>query len=148
MPQSLSQLIVHIVFSTKDRAPYIVKEKRDAFHSYLAATVRGMGSKYVLVGGIEDHVHLLVDLPRTTTLSKLIEETKISSSKNGKLNLHRDFAWQRGFGAFSVSTEHRQAVETYIQTQEEHHKRVSFQDEFRRILEFAGVEYDEKYVWN
>lgn len=148
MPQSLLQVLVHIVFSTKDRVPYIIKEKREAFHSYIAATVRGVGSKYVLVGGVEDHVHLLVELPRTITLSKLIEETKISSSKNGKAKLNGDFAWQRGYGAFSVSAEHRSAVEAYIQNQEEHHRKVSFEDEFRRMLDYANVEYDEKYVWD
>jgi REP element-mobilizing transposase RayT len=102
------------------------------------------------IGGIEDHVHLLVSLPRTLPLSKLVEEIKKSSSKwiKTKGNLYSNFAWQSGYGAFSIGQSGYDDLRKYIQTQKEHHKKVTFQDEYRAFLKKYCIAYDEKYLWD
>ena len=150
MPQSLSLVIVHVVFSTKNREPCIAPEMRPRLHAYLAEVARGMGCDAYRVGGVADHVHLALTLPRTVTQSDLVKELKTSSHHwLGKQEArHADFAWQRGYGIFSVGKSQLPDLEKYIATQEERHRVRSFQEEFRELLQRYGVTWDEAYVWD
>jgi REP element-mobilizing transposase RayT len=150
MPQSLSYLLTHIVFSTKDRAPVLDATVRPALHAYLATVARNVECECFRVGGVADHVHLAVRLSRTTTMAQLIEKLKTSSSKWLKTQSPAlaTFAWQRGYGAFSVGPSDLNALLHYIDTQEGHHKTRTFQDEYRAFLSKYGMEYDERYVWD
>ncbi len=150
MPQSLSYLLTHIVFSTKDRTPVLDATVRTALHAYLATVARNVDCECFRVGGAADHVHLAVRLSRTLTMAQLIEELKTSSSKWLKTQSPAlaSFAWQRGYGAFSVGPSDLNALLHYIDTQEEHHRARTFQDEYRAFLTKYGIEYDERYVWD
>jgi putative transposase len=151
MSQSLVQIYVHIVFSTKNRAPYLKdRALRDRLHAYLNGICENQGSPSLRVGGAEDHVHILCRLSKTSDVSTLIRELKRDSSKWIKDENPRlaDFYWQQGYGAFSVSPSHIDALVKYIDNQEEHHRRETFQDEFRRLCKKYGVEIDERYVWD
>ena len=150
MPQSLSYLLTHIVFSTKDRTPVLDATVRTALHAYLATVARNVDCECFRVGGVADHVHLAVRLSRTLTMAKLIEELKTSSSKWLKIQSPAlaSFAWQRGYGAFSVGPSDLNALLHYIDTQEEHHRARTFQEEYRAFLTKYGIEYDERYVWD
>ncbi|HPC00040.1 MAG TPA: IS200/IS605 family transposase [Polyangiaceae bacterium] len=150
MPQSLSYLLTHIVFSTKDRDPVLDATVRPALYAYLATVARNMDCECFHVGGVADHVHLAVRLSRTITMAQLIEKLKTSSSKWLKTQSPAlaAFAWQRGYGAFSVGPSDINALLHYIDTQEEHHRTRTFQDEYRDFLKKYGIEYDERYVWD
>lgn len=150
MPQSLSYLLTHIIFSTKDRAPVLDAAVRPALHAYLATVSRNANCECFRVGGMADHVHCAIRLSRTITMAHLIEELKTSSSKWLKTQSPAlaAFAWQRGYGAFSVGPSDLNALLHYIDTQEEHHKTRTFQDEYRAFLKKYGIEYDERYVWD
>ncbi len=149
MAQSLAQIYVHIVFSTKNRAPFL-KDKafRDRVHAYLKGICDNQDSPSLQVGGVEDHVHILCRLSKKLGVADLIRELKRDSSswiKSQQPSL-AEFHWQNGYGAFSVSPSHVEALIEYIKNQEEHHKTETFQDEFRRLLRKYGIEYDERYV--
>ena len=150
MPQSLSFLLIHIVFSTKDRIPLLTPEIRPDLHSYLATVTRNAGCECYRVGGVADHVHLAIRLSRTTTVAHLVEELKTSSSKWLKTQSPAlaNFAWQKGYGAFSVEPSDLEALRKYIDTQEEHHRTQTFQEEYRAFLKRNGVKFDERYVWD
>lgn len=150
MPQSLANVVVHVVFSTKDRHPLIDPAIRAPLHAYLATVARNTGCECFRIGGVADHVHLAVGLSRTTTIAELVEETKMSSSKWLKTQSPRlaAFSWQRGYGAFSVGPVDLDALCRYIDGQEEHHKMRSFQEEYRAFLKKYGVAFDERYVWD
>jgi putative transposase len=150
MPQSLGKIFIHIVFSTKNRARIIPDTLRDELHAYFGGIVESCNGKLLKVGSVGDHVHLLVLLSRTCTISDLVRHLKIGSSKwmKEKRPELNGFHWQDGYGAFSISPSHYASLCRYIANQPEHHRRVSFQDEYRRLLEKYGVEYDEKYVWD
>jgi len=150
VPQSLSLIIVHVTFSTKDRVPCLGASVRPALHAYLATVARNAGCECYRTGGVADHVHLAIRLPRTLTVAALIEELKTSSSKWLKTQYHElsGFAWQRGYGAFSVGPSNLATVVRYIDNQEEHHRTRTFQEEFRALLTRYGVEFDERYVWD
>ena len=149
MPQSLCQIYVHLVFSTKDRAGLIPSNVQQRLHAYVAGTLNAVACPAVQVGGMPDHIHLLFRLSRTVTISDVVKNVKVESSKwikgEGQVG---DFAWQAGYGAFSVSASSVDEVTRYIKNQAEHHRVRSFQDEFRRLLDLYGVEYDEAYVWD
>ncbi|MEM9481914.1 MAG: IS200/IS605 family transposase [Verrucomicrobiota bacterium] len=149
MPQSLAQIYVHIVFSTKGRKPFLQdKAFRERLHAYLAGACKGQECPSIQVGGIEDHVHLLTRLGKTVDISTLIRELKRESSKWVKTESDLDnFQWQSGYGAFSISPSHVEAAIEYIKKQEEHHQKEKFQDEFRRLCKKYNVEIDERYVW-
>lgn len=150
MAQSLSLVIVHIIFSTKGRFPCLDPSTRPHLHAYLATVARNSRCEGYRVGGTGDHVHLAVRLSRTTAIAGLVEELKTSSSKwlkRQRPELGR-FAWQRGYGAFSVGRDELEAVVAYIDGQEEHHKVRTFQEEYLEFLKKYGVEYDERYVWD
>ena len=149
MPQSLSINIVHVIFSTKNREPLLEKGIRSRLYPYMAELIRDKGSECYRIGGVEDHVHLAIRLSKTATLSKTISEAKTGTSRwlkevSPKLS---SLAWQEGYGAFSVSPKDLDSVVGYIDRQEEHHKKVTFQDEFRKFLKQYKVDYDEEYVW-
>jgi putative transposase len=151
MPQSLAQIYLHIVFSTKHRTPFLRDEKlRSEIHEYLGGICRKLDSPTLVVGGVEDHAHLLCRMSRTHTIADLVRELKRASSKRVKEKDHRlaDFHWQDGYGAFSVSPSHVEVLRAYVANQAEHHKKVSFQDEYRRLLKKYAVAYDERYVWD
>ena len=150
MSQSLSLVIVHVIFSTKDRERWITPSMRPRLHAYLAETARGLGCMAYRVGGVSDHVHLALTLPRTLMQCDLIKELKTSCTRW----LHKQdrelagFSWQRGYGIFSIGKSQLPALITYVDGQEEHHRTRSFQDEFRTLLRKYGVEFDEAYVWD
>jgi len=150
MPQSLSLVIVHLVFSTKDRQPFIGLSVRDELHAYLAEVARNTGCECFRVGGMADHVHFAIRLSRTITVAQLVESLKTPSSKwmKGQSPELCAFAWQRGYGAFSVAPGDQQVLLDYIDHQEEHHRTRTFQDEFRAFLDKYNIQYDERYVWD
>jgi putative transposase len=151
MPQSLAQIYIHLVFSTKARARFFRDRAiQERVHAYLAGTCNNLGCPALIVGGVEDHVHILCRLEKTVSVSVLIRELKRESSKwiKDQSAEFKDFYWQLGYGAFSISPGHVEALKTYIANQEEHHKTETFQDEFRRLLAKYNIEYDERYVWD
>jgi putative transposase len=150
MPQSLSKVILHIIFSTKDREPWLESNVRPRMHGYLATIGLDLGADRVHVGGIADHVHIITTLPRTLSQAQLIEQIKKVSSKWIKtLNArYRGFFWQRGYGAFSVSPSQLEAMLRYVAAQKEHHRTRTFQEEYRELLRRRGVNFDERYVWD
>lgn len=151
MSQSLSKIWTHLIFSTKDRYPFLSNENiRGDLHAYLASILKANNCPTLIVGGVSDHVHALFVLSKNHSIADIVYEIKRSSSKWAKrqaLNL-REFYWQAGYGAFSVSQSHVEQVEQYIRDQERHHRRKTFQDEFRDFLRKYQVEYDESYVWD
>jgi putative transposase len=150
MPQSLSKVIVHIVFSTKNREPWLDSDVRPRMLAYLATICRDLDAELVHVGGVADHVHVLSTLPRTLSQAQLIAQIKKASSKwiKGLDTRYRGFFWQRGYGAFSVSPSQLEAVLRYVETQPEHHRTRTFQEEYRELLRKHGVDFDERYVWD
>ena len=148
MPQSLSFMLAHIVFSTKDRRPLLSEDVRSGLHAYLATIVRDRKCDCFRVGGVADHVHLAVRLHPTISLAKLLEELKTNSSKWMKAQGMEGFAWQRGYGAFSVGPADAGALIRYIEGQEMHHRKRDFQEEMRVFFEKYHVSFDERYVWD
>jgi REP element-mobilizing transposase RayT len=150
MPQSLSLVVIHVIFSTKERRPLLDATTRPKLHAYLATVARNAGCEAYRVGGVGDHVHLAIRLSRTVTIAKLVEELKTSSSRWLKTQSSdlAVFSWQRGYGCFSVGPSDLSSLCRYIDDQEEHHAIRTFQDEFRMLLKKYGVEYDEAYVWD
>ena len=149
MPQSLSKVLVHLIFSTKHREPLINPEIRPRLHAYMVGIFDNLKSPSLQTGGVADHVHSLFLLHRTISQADLIEEVKKSSSKWMKAEGGvRGFTWQTGYGAFSIGESQADTVIRYIQKQEDHHRKVSFQDEFRKFLARYKVPYDERYVWD
>jgi REP element-mobilizing transposase RayT len=148
MPQTLSFNLVHIIFSTKHRAPLIHEDIDAALHAYLAGTARKVDCECFRVGGIADHVHLAVRLATTRTAAKTVSEIKTGSSAWMKEQGVRNFAWQRGYGLFSVSPADLSVLIRYIDQQKTHHRKRSFQDEMRAFLEKYHIGFDERYVWD
>ena len=151
MPQSLARILVHTVFSTKDRRSFLRdKATRDALHSYLGGVSKQLDCPPILVGGVEDHVHLLARFGRTITQAEWVKELKRVSNlwlkERGRD--YADFEWQGGYADISVSQSNLESVKQYIAGQEEHHHRMSFQDEVRGLLRKHQVEWDERYVWD
>ena len=151
MSQSLAKILVHLVFSTKERRPFLRDlQLRDELHRYLGGIILNLDCQPIIVGGVEDHVHSLFALARTSALSEIVKEIKRGSSlwiKTKSKGLS-DFAWQNGYGAFSIGSSQIEAVRRYIKNQEEHHRTASFQDEFRTLLRRYRIECDERYVWD
>ncbi len=149
MPQSLSKVLVHLVFSTKQREPLIGAEVRPRLHNYIVGILDNLKCHSIQTGGVEDHVHILCPLHRTISQADLVEEVKKGSSKWMKSDgCVPGFAWQAGYGAFSIGESQVDAVVRYIRNQEEHHHKVTFQEEYRRFLERYKIPYDERYVWD
>ena len=151
MPQSLAKILVHIVFSTKHRYPFLSdKTIRKEMHAYIGGTCKALESPVLIVGGSADHAHILCSLSRNYSIAKVVGELKRSSSKWVKQKGHmlKKFAWQNGYGVFSVSQSQVDRVRQYIAGQEEHHRKQTFQDEFRAFLKKHEVKFDERYVWD
>jgi putative transposase len=150
VPQSLSKIILHIIFSTKCRVPLLFTEFENEMYRYLATTCKSYQSHAFKIGGTADHIHIATTLPRTIPTCKLLEEIKKSSSKwyKEKDLRFKNFEWQCGYGVFSVSESQLQHLIRYIENQKEHHKTRTFQEEFRRFLKLHNVEYDERYIWD
>ena len=149
MPQSYTCLHYHLVFSTKDRRPTITPAIRQRLWEYLGGIVRGAGGIPIQIGGTDDHVHLLVTLRQQPALADFMRELKAGSSGwvHDTFPGASEFWWQTGYGAFTVSHSALDIVKWYIVNQEEHHKKQSFQDEFRALLERHGIAFDDKYLW-
>ena len=151
MPQSLSQVLIHLVFSTKHRQPFITEKIEPELHSYIAKILyEECYSPALIIGGDCDHLHILFGLSRIWTVAKIVELVKKRSSKwiKTKGEEFKDFQWQTGYGAFSVSRSSAEIVNKYIANQKEHHRKNSYQNEFRAFLNKHEIEYDEKYVWD
>lgn len=145
------QLLYHIVFSTKNRKPYLENEDHRAkVFAYMAGIAKNLGGFALEINGWIDHVHLLVRIPAKIAVSDFVGRLKSSTSKhiNDNSGLIRKFGWQDGFGAFTVSRSKQDVVANYIRNQKEHHAKEKFEDEYLRLLEKHEVEYDERYVWN
>jgi putative transposase len=151
MPQSLVQVYLHIVFSTKYRRPYLTeKALQEKLFGYMSGICKNLGCSALKIGGVENHVHLLTRHSKTTAISDFMRELKRSSSTWLKTQSQAlaSFHWQDGYGAFSISPSHVDDVLAYIANQEAHHKKESFKDEFRRFCKKYGVDVDERYVWD
>lgn len=151
MPQSLAQIYLHLVFSTKHRQPFLLDPAiRTEAHNYLGGCCNGLKCQVLIVGGVEDHVHILCCLARTITVADLVRDAKRESSKwlKNKSDDLAAFDWQNGYGAFSVGPGELDVVRHYVAGQEEHHRQETFQAEYLRMLARAGVAYDEKYLWD
>jgi putative transposase len=150
MPQSLANILLHVIFSTKNRAPWIPANIEPELHPYLASICRAHRCPSHGIGGAEDHIHIVCSLGRTVTVASLLEEIKSSSSKWIKTKGDRftQFSWQAGYGAFSIGQSQLEAVKTYIAGQRGHHRQKTFQEEFRAFLAKYQVRYDERYVWD
>jgi putative transposase len=148
MSSSYRNLLFHIVFSTKDREPWMIPSIRPRIHEYLGGAIRGEGGIALIVNGTADHVHVLAKLRQDKALSKLIGEIKANSSGwiSRTFKGAAEFTWQEGYGAFSVSESQIAKVRRYIERQEEHHRSVSFLEEFKVILRAHGLPFDERYL--
>jgi putative transposase len=150
MPQSLARIYVHLIFSTKNRERLLPDETRADLHSYLGGTLHALGCSSIEINSEPDHAHILFVMTRTETLSDVVG--KLKKSANDWLRTRSpqfaNFYWQGGYGAFSVSQSAVEKVRQYIRNQREHHKRISFQEEFRAFLKRYEIEFDEKYVWD
>ena len=149
MSQSLSKIYIHLIFSTKNREAWITSNTRQPLHNYMAGILNNIGSKAYEINGTADHVHVLCLHPRTITVADLLRNLKSDSTKWYKSQTQQSaFAWQAGYGAFSVSHSDVGKVRHYIQNQEEHHRTKTFQDEYRLFLQKYQINYDEQYVWD
>jgi REP element-mobilizing transposase RayT len=151
MPQSVSNILTHIIFSTKNRRPFLRDDSlRKEVHAILASEYKKLKCPALVVGGTEDHVHVLCRLHRTVAVSDLVKETKRESSiwVKDKEAGSDEFHWQSGYGVFSIGQSMVDEVHHYIRTQVEHHEERSFKEEFRRFLEKYEIDYDERYVWD
>ncbi len=151
MPQSLANVLLHIVFSTKNRQPFLREaHSREVTKAYLIGMLANLDCPSLIVEAVEDHIHILCNLSRTITIARLVQEIKVSSSARTKEEggVAAQFAWQNGYGAFSVSQSNKEQVQRYIANQEEHHRRRTFQDELRELLRRHEIAFDERYVWD
>ena len=148
MPQSLSKVYIHIIFSTKNRTPWISEDIRPNIQGYIVETASKLGVYTEEIYINPDHLHILCTLPRTLTIADLIQKIKISSSNKISEIGPKEFYWQKGYGVFSVSQSKTGIVKEYIQNQKEHHKKITFEEEYRKFLQEYKIEYDEKYVWD
>jgi REP element-mobilizing transposase RayT len=149
MPHSYLSNLMHCVFSTKERRKLITPEMQQRLWPFIGGIAKENGMKALAIGGIADHVHILLSLPATMPIAKAMQLVKGGSSKfvHEAFPDHRAFAWQEGYGAFSVSISHVGETVAYIQRQAEHHRKKTFEEEFRSFLQKHGIEYDERHVW-
>ena len=148
MSQSYVQFYAHVVFHTKNNKKSIGEDVRNELYSYIGGILKNIKSYPIIIGGISDHVHMLCTLPKTMSLADLTEEVKKSSSKwiKTKGKKYETFYWQDGYGGFSVSSFHVNVIKRYIANQEQHHKKTSFLEEYKKLLEEYGIDYEEKYL--
>ena len=147
MPHTYTNLLFHLVFSTKDRYPFIKSEFEERLYEYIGGTIRGMGGICLEIGGVEDHLHLMTKLKPTLNVSKFLEQLKPSVTNWARSIIHPMFEWQDGYGVFSIGESQVPGVRNYISNQKKHHKIQTFEDEFKGMLQQAGIEFDERYLW-
>jgi REP element-mobilizing transposase RayT len=149
MPHTYTNVLAHIIFSTKDRQPHIDADLRSRLFAYMGGVLRDIGATPLIVNGMDDHAHQLVGVPATRSVSEVVRIVKANSSKwvHEEFPERSAFAWQSGYGAFSVSQSNVDLVRQYIAHQEEHHRTMSFQEEYVAFLKRHGIAYDERYVW-
>ena len=149
MAHTYTNILVHVIFSTKDRQAWLVPEIKERLFGYIGGIVRENGGRVMMVNGPSDHVHALVAMPATVSVADMLRVVKTNSSRwvHDEWPERGDLAWQAGYGAFSVSQSAVDDVKAYIERQEEHHKRMSFKEEFLAFLKRHGIEFDERYVW-
>jgi len=150
MPQSFACLHHHLIFSTKHRDPLITPEVQPRLFDYIGGILRSEGCALVAAGGIPDHVHLLISLNRQVSIADTLRIVKANSSRwvHETFPDLSGFAWQAGYGAFAVSYSHLDRVKAYLSRQAEHHRRITFQEEFIAFLQRHGIEYDDRYLWD
>lgn len=150
MPQSLARLHVHLIFSTKNREPWITDKIRDALHAYIGTVLAERECVPAFINSVGDHIHILFILSRKTAVSNVVEDIKKHSSRWIKTQADgsASFAWQHGYGAFSVSESKVDDVRRYVANQRDHHRVKTFQEEYRTVLERHGISFDERYVWD
>jgi putative transposase len=149
MPHSYLSNLMHCVFSTKERRKLITPDMQQRLWPFIGGIAKENGMKVIAIGGIADHVHILLSMPATMPIAKAMQLVKGGSSKfvHETFPDQRAFAWQEGYGAFSVSISHVEETVAYIQRQAEHHRKKTFEEEFRSFLQRHGIEYDERQVW-
>ena len=149
MSHRFTLLLTHLIFSTKNRFPHLDRDLARECHAYLGGIIENCGGKPIVIGGYTDHVHLLFDLPATHSIADFVRLVKSNSSKwiHEKWPQRSKFRWQKGYSAFAVSRSARDRVISYIQRQEQHHRRMTYQEEVRRFLRQHGLEPDEQYMW-
>jgi putative transposase len=152
VPQSVARVLIHIVFSTKDRRAWLTdRELCDQLYKYMATMLRHeVDSPAIIINGYEDHIHALCQLSRKFSIAKVVQEAKTETSKWLKKQSPstNNFTWQSGYGVFSVSESKLPDVKDYIANQVEHHRQMSYQDEFRKLCERHGIELNERYAWD
>ncbi|HLL16662.1 MAG TPA: IS200/IS605 family transposase [Pyrinomonadaceae bacterium] len=148
MPHTFTNLLMHIIFSTKDRAPLITADLKPPLHAYMGGIIRELKGKALIINGTSDYVHLLVSVSPSLSLADAMRVLKTNSSRWAHEATHAAFNWQSGYGAFSVSQSNMQTVAEYIAHQEEHHRKLTFQDEYVMFLRKHGISYDESNLWN
>lgn len=150
MSQSLANILIHLVFSTKERQALLHDNARGELHAYLTGILRNHHCQVIEMNSVEDHLHVLFAITKREPLAKIVEQMKSHSSfwLKDEGRAPSDFAWQRGYGAFSVSPTHLGVVRRYIRNQQEHHAKVSFMDEFRRLCQKNLAPLDERYAWD
>lgn len=149
MGSSYTQLLFHVVFSTKERQSLITPQLQEELYKYIEGIVRGEGGSLVEIGGIHDHVHLAVRLKADMSLADIVRRIKANSSKwvNERPDQKIRFQWQEGYGAFTVSQSQLDKLLQYIRTQEEHHRKKTFQEELVEFLRKQKIDYREEYLW-
>ncbi|HMT09312.1 MAG TPA: IS200/IS605 family transposase [Pyrinomonadaceae bacterium] len=147
MSHTYTSLVYHVVFSTKGHVKSLKKERRAELFVYLAALIKEKGGKVIIINGVEDHVHILFELPPSVALSDVMRFVKANSSKWFKERFKVAFAWQTGFGAFSVSRSGIKKVSEYIRNQEIHHQKRDLREEFILLLDKNGVDFDQDHLW-
>lgn len=149
MAQSYTNLIYHIVFSTKNREPLITAETQQRLYEYIGGIIRNKGGIMLEIGGISDHLHVLAKLRPDNSLSNILRDLKANSTgwMHKVFPEMKDFSWQNGYGAFTVSASQVEKVRQYIIKQEQHHAKISFKEEFIKLLRANQIEFDEKYLW-
>ena len=150
MANTYIKIYLHIVFAVKNRAAMLLPTCRDKVHAYMTSALRGMGHVPIIVGGVSDHVHILMSYTPTQPLADMIRDLKINTTKfiNGQRLVSSHFAWQSGYGCFSYSPTHVEQVRNYILNQENHHRKVNMRDEMKNIFAKFGIEYQEQYIFN
>lgn len=150
MSQSLSNIVVHLVFSTKSWRPLLRDEERGQLHAYITGVIKNLDSRLIEINSVRDHIHILFVQSKNHAPAKIIEQIKTASSEWIKTldPWYSDFAWQHGYGEFSVSPMHIEPVQEYIRNQAEHHRQEDFQTEYRRFCEKNGKPLDERYAWD
>lgn len=150
MSATYCSLLYHAVFSTKDRKRWLDDQIRERVYAYMGGTIHEKGGVLIAANGTDDHVHLLLGLHQKKAVADAVQEVKANSSRwiHDTFPDYRDFAWQRGYGAFTVSVSQQERVEAYLARQHAHHRKATFQEEFIALLERHRVKYDPRYIWD